>query len=155
VYAGSAAFAALSAEEPGTFFLTDFLARNFDRLVWRGLGLDRHPELRADYFGNYRRLVYLAQTEDSSLTAAARSSARRLGLAFERRFTGLGPLAASIPSRARDSQSTGGGRMALDAPSQPANVTPGHQLAAKRGGRPASGRLTSALLTASHAGTGR
>ncbi len=92
VYAGSAAFAALADEEPGTFYLTDFLARNFDRLVWRGLGLDRHPELLATYFGNYRRVVYLAQTEDPMLTAAARSAANRLGLAFERRFSGLGGL---------------------------------------------------------------
>ena len=74
-YAGSAAFAALAEEEVGTFYLTDFLARSFDRLVWRGLGLDRHPELLADYFGNYRRLVYLAQTDDPALADAARAAA--------------------------------------------------------------------------------
>ena len=96
VFAGRAAFAALHDDEPGTFYLTDFLARNFDRLVIRGLGLDRHPELLPVYFGNYRRLVYLAQTEDPRLTAAARRGARRLGLAFERRFTGLGELAVPI-----------------------------------------------------------
>ncbi len=71
-YAGREAFAQLSAEEPGTFYLTDFLARNFDRLVIGALGLDRHPELRDAYFGNYRRLVYLAQTEDPALVTAAR-----------------------------------------------------------------------------------
>ncbi|HEX4896730.1 MAG TPA: DUF1638 domain-containing protein, partial [Candidatus Limnocylindrales bacterium] len=92
VYAGRAAFAALADEEPGTFYLTDFLARNFDRLVIRGLGLDRHPELLPLYFGNYTRVVYLAQTEDPALTAAARRGARRLGLRFERRFTGYGDL---------------------------------------------------------------
>jgi uncharacterized protein DUF1638 len=96
VFAGRAAFAVLHDEEPGTFYLTDFLARNFDRLVVRGLGLDRHPELLPVYFGNYRRLVYLAQTEDAALTATARRGARRLGLAFERRFTGLGELAPSL-----------------------------------------------------------
>jgi len=96
VFAGRAAFAALHDAEPGTFYLTDFLARNFERLVVRGLGLDRHPELLPLYFGNYRRLVYLAQTDDPRLTAAARRGAARLGLAFERRFTGLAELTAPI-----------------------------------------------------------
>jgi hypothetical protein len=100
IYAGRAAFAALADEEPGTFYLTDFLARNFDRLVIRGLGLDRHPELLPLYFGNYRRLVYLAQTDDDGLTATAATGAKRLGLAFERRFTGLGELASSITTYA-------------------------------------------------------
>ena len=96
VYAGRAAFAGLSDEEPGTFYLTDFLARNFDRLVVRGLGLDRHPELLPVYFGNYRRVVYLAQTDDPALDAAARRGARRLGLAYERRDAGLGKLAGAV-----------------------------------------------------------
>ena len=96
VYGGRAAFARLQNDEPGTFYLTDFLARNGDRLVWRGLGLDRHPELLPLYFGNYRRVVYLAQTDDPALTTAACSLARRLGLAFERRFTGLGELSPAI-----------------------------------------------------------
>ena len=84
VFAGQAAFAALMDEEPGTFYLTDFLARNFERLVVGGLGIDRHPELRAAYFGAYRRVVYLAQTDDPALIVAARAAAARLGLAFER-----------------------------------------------------------------------
>jgi hypothetical protein len=96
VYAGREAFAALTDEEPGTFYLTDFLVRNFDRLVVRGLGLDRHPELLPLYFGNYMRLLYLAQTEDHRLTETAEGGARRLGLAFERRFVGLGELQTSI-----------------------------------------------------------
>jgi hypothetical protein len=96
VYAGRAAFEALAEEEPGTFYLTDFLARNFDRLVIRGLGLDRHPELLPLYFGNYTRVLYLAQTDDPALTAAARRGARRLGLRFERRFTGYGELAPAL-----------------------------------------------------------
>jgi hypothetical protein len=95
-YAGREAFEQLSAEEPGTFYLTDFLARNFDRLVIGALGLDRHPELRDTYFGNYRRLVYLAQTEDPALVATARRAARRLGLTFEHRGTGYGELATTI-----------------------------------------------------------
>jgi hypothetical protein len=96
VYAGREAFAALSEQEAGTFYLTDFLVRNFDRLVVRGLGLDRYPELLPLYFGNYTRLLYLAQTEDARLTETAEAGARRLGLAFERRFVGLGELQASI-----------------------------------------------------------
>jgi hypothetical protein len=96
VYAGRAAFAALAEDEPGTFYLTDFLARNFERLVVRGLGLDRHPELLSLFFGNYTRVVYLAQTEDPALSAAARRAARRLGLRFERRFTGYGELRPAV-----------------------------------------------------------
>ena len=91
-FAGAGDFAAMMDEEPGTFFLTDFLVRHFDRLVITGLGLDRFPQLRDDYFGNYRRLVYLAQFEDSALTVKAQAAAARLGLAFERRLTGLGGL---------------------------------------------------------------
>jgi hypothetical protein len=97
VYAGRAAFASLHDAEPGTFYLTDYLARNFERLVVRGLGLDRHPELLAVYFGNYRRLVYLAQTDDAALTAIAEAAADRLGgLAFERRLVGLGELVPAL-----------------------------------------------------------
>jgi hypothetical protein len=99
-YAGAAAFAALQDEQVGTFYLTDFLARNFERIVWRGLGLDDHPELLPTYFGNYRRLVYLAQTDDPDLVELARSAADRLGLAFEHRRTGLGDLATAIRTAA-------------------------------------------------------
>lgn len=105
VYAGRAAFAHLAEEEPGTFYLTDFLARNFERLVIRGLGLDRHPDLLPLYFGNYRRVVYLAQTEDPVLTVAARRAARRLGLHFERRFTGYGELAPAVSASRRVTES--------------------------------------------------
>ena len=95
-YAGAAAYAALQDEELGTFYLTDFLARQFETIVLAGLGLDRHPELLPDYFGSYRRLVYLAQTDDPDLTAKARAAADRLGLDFERRPTGFGDLAPTI-----------------------------------------------------------
>jgi hypothetical protein len=96
IYAGAAAFAALADEEPGTFYLTDFLARQFDTLVWSGLGLDRHPGLLPQLFGNYRRLVYLAQTDDPELDDRARTAAERLGLGYERRLAGLGELAPAI-----------------------------------------------------------
>jgi hypothetical protein len=101
VYAGRAAFAALHDDEPGTFYLTDYLVRNFDRLVVRGLGLDRHPELLPIYFGNYRRLVFLAQVDDPDLTTRAVAAADRLGLAFERRLVGLGELATSVAAFAK------------------------------------------------------
>jgi len=95
-FAGGPAFAALADEEPGTFYVTDFLLRHFDRLVIRGLGLDRHPELAAQYFGNYRRVVYLAQSPSPERVAAARAAAARLGLAFEYRCTGYGDLERSL-----------------------------------------------------------
>jgi hypothetical protein len=103
-YATSAAFRELQDEEPGTFYLTDFLCRSFESLVLKGLGLDRHPELLPLYFGNYRRLVYLAQTDDPELDARARAAARRLGLAYERRFTGFGDLAPAIRALGTDAR---------------------------------------------------
>jgi len=95
-YAGEEAFSRLSEEEPGTFYLTDFLVRHFDALVIRGLGLDRFPELRDDYFGNYRRVVHLAQFDDPDVGAKARAAADRLGLAYERRYTGLQGIRAFL-----------------------------------------------------------
>ncbi|MGD9744530.1 MAG: DUF1638 domain-containing protein, partial [Dongiaceae bacterium] len=91
-FAGAEAFRDLMEAELGSFFLTDYLARHFDKLMIEGLGLDRHPELREAYFGNYRKLVYLAQTDDADLTARAADAARKIGLEFERRFTGYGDL---------------------------------------------------------------
>ena len=95
-YAGRSAWDELHDEEPGTFYLTDFLARHFDALVLRGLGLDKHPELRDDIFGNYRRLVYLAQTDDPVLLERAEAGAERLGLAFVLRRTGRGELETTL-----------------------------------------------------------
>ena len=92
-YAGAQAFDALHDDEPGTFYLTDYLARHFETLIVKGMGLDRHPQLLGDYFGNYRRLVYLAQTEDPGLAEKAKAAAARLGLDYEYRFTGYGELA--------------------------------------------------------------
>ncbi|HEY1888375.1 MAG TPA: DUF1638 domain-containing protein [Roseiarcus sp.] len=91
-YAGEEAFSRLADDEPGTFYLTDFLVRHFDALVIRGLGLNRFPELRDDYFGNYRRVVHLAQFDDPDMETKAKAAAERLGLAYERRFTGLGGI---------------------------------------------------------------
>ena len=99
-FAGNDTFTALADEEPGTFYVTDFLLRHFDRLVIRGLGLDRHPELIAQYFGNYRRLVYLAQLDAPDRLAAARAAADRLGLAFAHRVTGYGELQRSLRAAA-------------------------------------------------------
>ncbi len=92
-FAGQQAFDALHEAEPGTFYLTDYLARHFETLVVKGMKLDRHPELLGMMFGNYRRLVYLAQTDDATLDAKAEAAAERLGLAYERRRTGYGELA--------------------------------------------------------------
>jgi Protein of unknown function (DUF1638) len=67
-------------EEPGTYFLTDFLARTFAHTVVRELGLDRHPELRDDYFRNYTRVLWLAQRPTPATRAAAQRAADRIGL---------------------------------------------------------------------------
>ncbi|MGH8199654.1 MAG: DUF1638 domain-containing protein [Steroidobacteraceae bacterium] len=95
-FAGSRAFAELADAEPGTFYLTDFLTRHFERLVVRGLGIDRHPELAQEYFRNYRKVVYLAQIRSAALLEQARQIAADLGLAFEHRPTGYGELGAHL-----------------------------------------------------------
>jgi hypothetical protein len=95
-FAGSAAFAEMAEAEPGTFYLTDFLLTHFERLIIHGLGIDRHPELLPMYFGNYRRLVYLAQVEKPGMLEAGRRAAERLGLVFETRLTGYGELQNSL-----------------------------------------------------------
>lgn len=102
-FAGLDAFERLSEEEFGTFYLTDYLVRHFDRLMIRGLGLDRYPQLLGDYFGHYKRVVFLAQTDDAALDARARAAAARLGLAYERRFTGLAGLSPFLTRSASPS----------------------------------------------------
>jgi len=93
---GTEGFLARGEDEMRAFYLTDFLVRQFDAFVWKSLGLDRHPELREMYFGHYERLIYQAQTDDAALDALARSHAGRLGLSYERRFTGYGDLEAAL-----------------------------------------------------------
>jgi hypothetical protein len=95
-FEGNAGFLERSETEFTAFYLTDFLVRQFDAFVWRPMGLDRHPQLRDLYFGNYTKLVYQAQTNDPALDAKAEDCARRLGLAYERRFTGYGDLAIEM-----------------------------------------------------------
>lgn len=91
-FEGNQAFQDRREDETTAFYLTDFLARQFDAFVWKPLGLDRHPELRDMYFGNYTKLVYQAQIDSPELTERARECADRMGLEFERRFTGYGDL---------------------------------------------------------------
>ncbi len=100
-FEGNAVFAERAETEFTAFYLTDFLVRQFDAFVWRPMGLDRHPELRDMYFGNYTKLVYQAQTDDPALEAKARDCAQRLGLEYERRFTGYGDLAGALAAAAR------------------------------------------------------
>jgi len=91
-YTGLQDFTELAEADPTCFYLTDYLARHFDRLIIEGLGIDRHPELLPDYFGNYTTLIYLAQTEDEGLKRRAEAAAARLGLAYIYRYTGYGEL---------------------------------------------------------------
>ncbi len=95
-FATARVFAQLADSEPGTFYLTDFLLRHFERLVIRPLGLDRHPELAQEYFRNYRRLVYLSQGPRPGASEAARRIAERFGFEFEHRFTGYGELGTRL-----------------------------------------------------------
>ena len=95
-FATSPVFTALAEAEIGTFYLTDFLLRHFERLVIQGLGLDKHPELFPTYFGNYRKLVYLAQRPGADAIERARAIALRMGLGFESRVTGYGTLETAL-----------------------------------------------------------
>jgi len=102
-FATGPVFAALAEAEIGTFYLTDFLLRHFERLVIQGLGLDKHPELFPTYFGNYRKLMYLAQRPSADAIERARAIAVRMGLSFESRATGYGTLETALTrAAARD-----------------------------------------------------
>lgn len=100
-FAGGTEFAKLADEEPCSFYLTDFLVRHFERLIIQGLGIDKHPELLPMYFGNYTRIVYLAQTRLPERMAEAKAAADRLGLAFEFRYTGYGDLEKTLLAKRR------------------------------------------------------
>ncbi len=95
-FATGSRFAALAEEVPGTYFLTDFLVRHFERLFVVGLGLDRHPELAAEYLRNYQRVLYLVQRPDDALRRQARAIAARFGLAYEERRTGYGDVGTTL-----------------------------------------------------------
>jgi Protein of unknown function (DUF1638) len=101
-FATAPVFAELAEAQPGTFYLTDFLLRNFERLVICGLGLDRHPELFATYFGNYRKLVYLGQAPKPESLEQAREIATRMGLEFEYRHTGYGTLESTLVAAVKE-----------------------------------------------------
>lgn len=100
-FAGTERFAALSDAEPGTFYLTDFLAQHFDQFVTKPLKFEQHPELRDAYFGNYNRLVYLSQKNDEELVAAARAAAEKLQLEFEHVPVGYGELESGLSEVAK------------------------------------------------------
>ena len=95
-FAGSAVFNNWHENELGTFYLTDFLVKHFDALVIGGLGLDKHPQLRDLYFGNYTRVLLLTQSEDPELLVLGQAAADRLGLRFEHHHVGLAPFALAV-----------------------------------------------------------
>ena len=98
-FSGNEAFVKAAEDDFTSFYLTDYLARHFDKLIWAGLGMDRHPELLPMYFGNYTKIVYLAQTRDEDLAKKAMAAAKKLGLAYEYRFTGYGELETGLANR--------------------------------------------------------
>ena len=102
VFAGESRLAAMFDAEPGTYVLTDFLLRSFDRSVLAELGLDRYPELWPDYFGHYRRLVWLAQEPTPALAAEAERVAGMFGLPLTRIDTGVGRLEDALASLVED-----------------------------------------------------
>jgi len=97
-YAGAEQFAGFQEQQLGTFYLTDFLVRHFDRLVIRGLGLDRKPELLPVYFGNYCKLLYIAQSDDQKLQLQAQQAAEKLGLDYQYEYSGSGGLGHALSS---------------------------------------------------------
>ena len=99
-FTGKQTFAEIMEEEIGSYFLTDFLVKAFEKLVWQGMKIDRHPELLPIYFKHYKKLVYLAQSENQELQTQAYEIAGRLGLVYEKRFTGYGELEHSLAALA-------------------------------------------------------
>jgi len=99
-YQSMEAFRAVEDGDMMSFYMTDFLCRQFDAFFMKPLGLDRHPELIKDYFGNYEKVIYLAQTNDPELDKVAEGAAKLLGLGYERRFTGYGDLSSSLAKAA-------------------------------------------------------
>lgn len=112
-YQGLEAYRKVEDADMMSFYMTDFLCRQFEAFFIKPLGLDRHPELIADYFGNYEKLIYLAQTNDPTLDAVAEDAAKLLGLVYERRSTGYGDL---VPGLAQATSSIADGRTGQDEP---------------------------------------
>ena len=106
-FAGIKAFDKLAEEALGTFYLTDFLAQHFERLIIRGMKLDKHPEIKPMMFGNYTRLVYLSQIHDEKLVKAAQQAAEYLGLEFEQQHTGYGLLESGLQAQVINFQPRG------------------------------------------------
>jgi len=100
-FAGSEHFAKMSEAEPGTFYLTDFLAQHFDQFVTKPLKFETHPELREMYFGNYQRMIYLSQKHDPQILAAAKAAAAKLELEFEHVHVGYGELESDLKEVAK------------------------------------------------------
>lgn len=103
-FSGNQAFSVTSETEITSFYLTDYLAKHFETLIWKGLGMDRHPELKSIYFAHYEKVVYLAQTENETLAGLARQAAEKLGLEYEYRFTGYGDLESYMAGALQASQ---------------------------------------------------
>jgi hypothetical protein len=95
-FEGNEVFAKTAEDEITAFYVTDFLVKQFDAFMWKPMGLDRYPQLRDTYFGNYTKLVYQAQTNDPELDKKAQECAAKMGLPLERRFTGYGDLQAAL-----------------------------------------------------------
>ncbi|RED52263.1 DUF1638 domain-containing protein [Aestuariispira insulae] len=100
-YAGQQDFDALAEQELGTFYLTDYMVRHFDSLIMEGMGLNKYPQMRELMFGNYKRLVYLAQMEDPKLDDLAEQAAEKLQLSYRKVFTGYGELATFMAAAAK------------------------------------------------------
>ena len=99
-YQGMDAYAKIADDDMMSFYMTDFLCRQFDAFFMKPLKLDKHPELIKDFFGNYEKVVYLAQTDDPELDRVAENAAKLLGLAYERRATGYGDLTPALAEAA-------------------------------------------------------
>jgi hypothetical protein len=99
IYLGKTDFEAEMDQALGTFFLTDYMVRHFERIIMKGMGLRQHPQLRDTYFAHYTRVLYIAQSEDAALQAKARAAAEALGLAYEYRYTGFGDFASFVTHR--------------------------------------------------------
>ncbi len=139
-FSTQARFAELSETEPATFYLTDYLARHFDLLVWKGLGIADHPELAELYFGNYRRVVLLTQTPDDAqrahIEAYARAGADRLGLPLELIATGYGDLEAAVAHTAMGAPSAVSVQPPRTVSAQPARAEPLQPASAGGGNEP-------------------